>query len=143
MTKQPTLAGKIIDIDGPRLYFTRKFSTGVKGVFQAITGTYVFLNDILQTDRDTRAVIEFCVGGRVTVDRNERILVRTPESIVWITPKNNSDLYMSDLEKYDSPGALLGRRNMFPDPARGLDLKRREKEFHIKTTGGVLGGIEG
>lgn len=138
----PKLAGKIIDIDGPRVMFTRKFSTGSGGVFQAHIGLPVFLHDIFQTDKDTEMVIEFSVGGRAKVGRTERVLVKTFESLITVTSRH-SDLYMTDLNKVKNFQQYEAKLALKVNPDFWSKFDKQKKEFEIKTTGGVLGGIEG
>jgi hypothetical protein len=108
--------GKVIDIDGPRLYSNRLKS---QGWFQAYSGMRTFLTERLRTDNQTQAVLEFLVGGRAGIGRNSHVQIVTPKEV-------------------DELGSTL----RIDAGTFWAKLDRQEKEFQIQTAGGVI-GIEG
>jgi len=112
----PSYVGKVVDIDGPRLYSNRLKSDGW---FQAYSGMRTFLSERLRTDKETQAVLEFLVGGRAGIGRSSHIQIVSPR----------------DVEEYGS----TMRINAGTFWAK---MDRQEKEFRIQTAGGVI-GIEG
>ncbi len=116
-----TLVGKIIDVDGPRVWVSRKGSDGTRRRFQACMGQSVFLGDQLQTDPDTQAVIQFYIGGRAGVSGGDQVEIVTSES----------------LERVRKGGPLS------IDPDFGAIFNgKADVELQIQTAGGVI-GIEG
>lgn len=115
------LAATIIDVDGPRLWVLRKGSDGVRRRFQICMGQSVFLGDQLLTDPDTRAVVEFYIGGRAGVGTGSQVEVITMESL--------------DRVRRGGPLSI--------DPNFGGFFEgRQDPQLHIQTAGGVI-GIEG
>ena len=111
-------AGKIIDIDGPRLYADR---LSPNSWFQAYMGMATFLQEKLRTDQQTQAVLEFNIGGRAGIGRNSSIQIVTLESI----------------ENVKSGSALRIDSGTF-----WAKFDKQEEAIQIKTAGGVI-GIEG
>ncbi|MCA9776341.1 MAG: FecR domain-containing protein [Candidatus Eremiobacteraeota bacterium] len=116
--QEKVLAGKVIDIDGPRLYTDR---LSPSSWYQAYMGMSTFLKEKLRTDQQTQAVIEFSLGGRAGIGRNSSIQIVTLESV----------------EKLKSGSALRIDSGTF-----WAKFDKQEEEIQIKTAGGVI-GIEG
>lgn len=108
--------GSVIDIDGPRLY-TNKFKT--KSWYQAYAGMGTYVSERLRTDKDTQAILEFIVGGRAGIGRNSHVQIISPDEIerAGSTMRIDAGTFWAKLE-------------------------RQEKQFEIRTAGGVI-GIEG
>jgi FecR-like protein len=111
------LAGKVIDIDGPRLY-TNRLSD--KSWFQGYMGMSTFLNEKLRTDDKTQAVVQFYIGGRAGIGRNSKVEIVSLESLETV-----------------KGGALKIDSGTF-----WAKFDKQDKEFQIQTAGGVI-GIEG
>lgn len=115
--EEKVLAGKVIDIDGPRLYTDRLSD---RSWYQAYMGMATFLNERLRTDDKTQAVIQFYVGGRAGIGRNSKVEIVTMRSLENVRE-----------------GALKIDSGTF-----WAKFDKQEKEFRIQTAGGVI-GIEG
>ncbi len=76
--------GKIIDIDGPRLMYTRKFLSGQIGTYQAYPGMVVYLNDHFKADDKTSGAIEFTIGGQANVSRSTEVVVTGQRDITVV-----------------------------------------------------------
>lgn len=111
-------AGRIIDIDGPRLYADR---LSASSWYQAYMGMNTFLQEKLRTDQQTQAVLEFNIGGRAGIGRNSSIQIVTLESV----------------ENVKSGSALRIDSGTF-----WAKFDKQEEAIQIKTAGGVI-GIEG
>jgi hypothetical protein len=111
------LAGKVIDIDGPRL-FTNRLTN--QSWFQGYMGMATFLNEKFRTDAETQAVLQFYIGGRAGIGRNSKVEIVTLESIENV-----------------KGGALKIDSGTF-----WAKFDKQDKEFQIQTAGGVI-GIEG
>ena len=97
--------GKIEEITGPLLKFTRRFSSGQQGVFKAYAGMPVFIDEILQTDEVTTAVVKLFKGGRISMGTKQRAAVVSPERMRDITPAEIG-LTMCDLSEFESADEL-------------------------------------
>lgn len=116
--QEKVLAGKVIDIDGPRLYTDR---LSAKSWYQAYMGMSTFLREKLRTGGETQAVMEFNIGGRAGIGRNSQIQIVTLESVANVgggkSLRIDSGTFWAKFDKQD-------------------------EELQIKTAGGVI-GIEG
>ena len=141
--KRSRKVGTVVDIDGKFLWFTKKFSTEINGVFQAAKGTQLNFGDVLQTDAYTTAVISFDVGGRAVIPPNKRISV-TYEDIWNLTPFPLGDL-ASEIKSIDVLEDLIPSEISTQMRWTIDNFKRssQPKKFQIETAGGVMGGLEG
>lgn len=110
-------AGRVVDIDGPRLYTNRVKTT--KSWYQAHTGMRTYLAERLRTDKDTRAILDFNIGGHAGIDRN---------TVIQIV--SEGDVSKSGNSMRVDVGRMWAK------------LDRQEKPLEIRTSGGVI-GIEG
>ena len=108
--------GKVVDIDGPRLYTDRLKRASW---FQAYCGMPTLLRERLRTDKETQAVISFLVGGRAGLGRNTKIEI----------------IGQRDVQKVGS-GLRIDAGTFW------AKFDRQDKTFEIRTAGGVI-GIEG
>jgi len=124
------LVGSVVDIDGPRLEFTRRSPVGiVYGWYQAIPGTKIYLNDIFRTQPHTTGTIEFLIGGRAVLPPGTVNQVVTPKDIT---------------EVYDPTEPLRAQMNRRSAKKLWEFLDRFDKQdkvFHIQSAGGAT--IEG
>jgi hypothetical protein len=118
LAQEKVQAGKVIDIDGPRLYSNRLTEASW---YQAYMGMSTFLKERLRTDGQTQAVIQFYVGGRAGIGRNSSVEIATLKTV----------------EDVQSGGALKIDSGIF-----WAKFDKQEKQFQIQTAGGVI-GIEG
>lgn len=118
LAQEKVQAGKVIDIDGPRLYSNRLTEASW---YQAYMGMSTFLKERLRTDGQTQAVIQFYVGGRAGIGRNSSVEIATLKTV----------------EDVKSGGALKIDSGIF-----WAKFDKQEKQFQIQTAGGVI-GIEG
>lgn len=115
---EKVLVGRVIDIDGPRLYASRLTPNSW---FQAYQGMVTFLRERLQTDKDTQAAVSFIVGGRAGIGRNTKVEI--------ISRKDIETVKAAPTLKIDA-GTFWAK------------FEKQEEEFQIQTSGGVI-GIEG
>ena len=122
------LVGSVVDIDGPRLEFTRRYpDRQFIGWFQVAPGMKTYLGDVFRTSPTTTATLEFLVGGRA---------VLRPRSLFRIvTPKDVTEL---DFSGPMAPGLLHSAAGYVWEM-----FDKQDKSFQIQTAGGVLGGREG
>jgi FecR-like protein len=105
----PTLVGKVIDIDGPRLMTNRLTeSRWYQGYVQMPT----FLAERIKADSETSATIQFYIGGRAVISPGTEVELVTMESLQVLRVKSGTVW-----AKFDS----------------------QEKELQIQTAGGVMG----
>lgn len=151
------LVGRVLDIDGPRMMFTRPNAPSFRGRwFVAVPGMDVFLNDEFQTDGTTIAKIEFASGGRATIPPlgyNRKPAGKKTKKIS-IYPDRSNPIYpqrtmMPIGRVHDFPYVkVVGSRRLalvkpnwclaFPRDFWAHFAKEREEDFYM---GG--GGIEG
>lgn len=117
--QERVLVGRVIDIDGPRLYTNRLKD---QSWYQAYMGMSTFLKEKLRTDNATQAVLQFTVGGRAGIGRNSHVEILTA---------------VGDIEEVKSGRALKINSGTF-----WAKFDKQDEEFQIKTSGGVI-GIEG
>lgn len=115
--ERPILAGRVVDIDGPRLY-TNKLKAG--SWFQAYTGMNAYVTERLRTDKETQAVISFTAGGRAGIGRNSQVELISGRKA----------------EKVIASGMRIDAGNFW------AKFDKQEEELKIYTSGGVI-GIEG
>ena len=112
-----TLVGRVIDIDGPRLYTDRLKPSSW---FQAYSGMSTYLSENFRTDKATQAVLEFVVGARAGIGKNTQVRIvssRKLEKVVGSALRVDTGTFWAKFDKQD-------------------------EEFEIQTSGGVI-GIEG
>lgn len=111
--------GKVLDIDGRRLMYKRKFPSGQVGTFQAYPGMKVFLNDHFITDENTLATLEFDIGGRALV---------SPGTEIVVTGQREID--------------MVGNQFIIKSGKMWAKIDRQNSQLQIQTAGGAM-GIEG
>lgn len=101
--------GRIANIEGPQLMFTRKYLSGKVGTFQAVEGTEIFINDILETDKDTLAEIEFYLGGWCTISYGNKVEI-TGIRDAKVLDFEWSVAFKKQPAKLPSAGGVIGSR---------------------------------
>lgn len=101
--------GRVANIEGPRLMFTRKYLSGKVGTFQATVGTEICLNDILETDNDTLAEIEFYIGGVINIPYGTKVEI-TEIRDAKVLDFNWSVAFKKQPAKLPSAGGVIGSR---------------------------------
>ncbi|MCB1023786.1 MAG: hypothetical protein KDB79_05330 [Acidobacteria bacterium] len=95
------IVATLISVEGPKLMYSRRFSTGDSEFYLAKAGLQIHLYDVFQTNEFTKAVIRFNSGKRVQIDSGKRILISARESIIDAT-FGTIDPDMRDLYKYET-----------------------------------------
>jgi len=116
----PVPVGKIIQTKGDgAVYIQHADGT----ITQAGVGTPVYLGDVIVTNPNTQATLEFTIGGRVGLNSDASVSVATERSV---------DNYNQPLSK-TLQTMVMGLWNMFPATAKQMEPKE------IQTSGGVMG----
>ena len=110
--------GKVTDIDGKLLTFTRKYPSGT-GTFQCYVGMPVYLGDILETGKNTQAALEFDIGGQAGISPATKIQI----------------VGLRDIEE-------IGNQFIVKSGKMWAKIDRQKSQLQIQTSGGVI-GIEG
>jgi hypothetical protein len=112
--------GKIIQAKGDGVVYIQHADGTIT---QAGVGTSVYLGDIIITNPNTQAALEFTIGGRVGLNSDVAVTVSTERSVA-----NYNQPLSKTLQTM-----VMGLWNMFPATAK---LK---EPIEIQTTGGIMG----
>jgi hypothetical protein len=116
----PVPVGKIIQAKGDGIVYIQHTDGTIT---QAGVGTSVYLGDIIITNPNTQAAIEFTIGGRVGINSDASVSIATERSVANYNQPLSKTLQMM----------VMGVWNMFPATAK---LK---EPVEIQTNGGVMG----
>lgn len=117
--KNQKRVGYVLDIDGTRLMFTRKYQSRT-ATFQAYKNMQVYIGDIFETDQNTIATIAFAIGGYAVISPKMKIEV----------------VGQRDVE-------VVGNQFIIKAGRMWHKIDKHNSMLQIQTSGGVLGGIEG
>lgn len=115
--------GKILSING-RVWLTRKSaSCGDVGNFQVYCNMPVFLNDRFRAEKNADICIEFIIGGQAAIYHGYEWVVVGQRDISFVGGSIDAAIMMA--------GKTWAK------------VDKQKSQLQIKTSGGVLGGMNG
>jgi YVTN family beta-propeller protein len=117
--------GSIVGIRGSGSVSVSPYNPkGVAAFHRATVGSPIFQGDLIATDPNAKAVVEFVIGGRVGINTNATVVVAGERSVADVGPKKPIVVTL-----------LLG--------VWGIATMTAPEPLEIQTNGGVMGGLKG
>jgi YVTN family beta-propeller protein len=121
----PGPVGSIVGIRGSGSVSVSAYNPkGVAAFYRATVGTPIFQGDLIATDPNAKAVVEFVIGGRVGINTNSTVVVAGERSVADAGPHKPIVVTL-----------LMG--------VWGIATMTAPEPLEIQTNGGVMGGLKG